>query len=145
MNPAAAVTKLVKMHGTRNPFQICKYEGIIVEQHPLGNIRGYYRFANTFDYIAVNSDLSPQAAMFACGHEIAHKVFDKGLNRVFLDYQTHLLTSKFENRADSFAAHLLFDIPPMYQDPITAWEMAEILNVPVCNVDTRLVELGILY
>ncbi|MDL2327508.1 ImmA/IrrE family metallo-endopeptidase [Ruminococcaceae bacterium OttesenSCG-928-A11] len=145
MKAETAVQRLVEKHATRNPFEICYNEGIIVARDPLGDIRGYYRRINTFDYIAVNSDLEPMAAVFACGHELAHWVFDKGVNRVFMDYCTHLLPDKLETRADRFAAHLLFGQPPLYQESITTWEMAEILNVPACNVDARLFDLGIYY
>lgn len=145
MRPETAMLKLVAKHDTRDPFTICREEGLVVTHLPLGDIRGYYRHIHAVHIIVLNTALSPLAARFACAHELAHWVFDKGSNRIFMDYFTYMLPGRLETRADQFAAHLVFGEPPMYQDPITAWEMADALNVPVCNVNARLIELGIFH
>ena len=89
--------------------------------------------------------MAETTASFVCAHELGHYFLHGRFNRIFMDLHTCLEVGRFENEADKFAAQLLFGQPPLYQEPITAWEMANILNVAVCNVDARLIELGIYY
>ena len=145
MKAKTAAIRLAEKHGTRNPFEICQNEGITVIRHPLGDIRGYFRRTKVGYIIVINSCLEGLPAMFACGHELGHWAFDRGMNRVFMDCYTHFLPERMETRADRFAAQLMFGEPPLYQEPITAQEMAEILNVPISVVDERLLEFEIYY
>ncbi len=140
---AAAVTK---RHGTRDPFEICSALHIAVFVIPLVDLRGLYMRENGVDMIFVSDALSDQAASFVCGHELGHYIYDRGLNRPFLDRHTYYIPDKYENRADTFSAQLLWGNPPMYEEQyLSDWQMADCLNVAVCSVNARLLELGIYY
>jgi|GEM_PF-5956973 Zn-dependent peptidase ImmA (M78 family) len=129
---------------TRDPFKICRELQIKVFMVPLVDLRGLYLCEEDVHMIFVSSTLSDHAASFVCGHELAHYIYDKGLNRPFLDKYTYLIPNKFEKRADMFSAHLHWGEPPLFEEiSWNDWEIAECLNVPVCNVDARLLELGI--
>lgn len=137
------VGQLVAQYGTRNPFEICDWLDIIVLTAPLDGLRGIYLCEDGVETITISTNLSQLTAKYVCGHELGHSQMHKGINRIFMDSKTFMLPSRFENEADKFAAHLLYGAPPLYQEPVSYQEMAEILNVSVCNVDTRLIELGI--
>lgn len=139
----ALAQSLAHEYGTRDPFKIAINLGINVYIHDLVDCRGYYMRSFDEHYITVSSDLSTFTRQFVCGHELAHYLLHQRINRLFLDYRTHMMTSRFETEADKFSAHLLFGDTPMYREPISIGKMAETLNVPACNVDSRLIELGI--
>lgn len=132
-------------HETRDPAIICSNIGISVQRHKLLECRGYYMRALGRHFVTLANDLQDVESQFVCAHELAHYLLHQRINRLFMDYRTFLEPSRFENEADKFAAHLLFGGPPLEREPIDNWEMACILNVPVCNVDSRLIELGIHY
>lgn len=144
MYGASVAAKLAHEYDTRNPFELSQLLGAVVVRHPLVGIRGYYRHVDGVDFIVIADDLPDVVALFVCAHELGHHVLHKGLNRIFMDSRTFMEPNRLETSADRFAAQLLFGEPPLFQDEtFTVWEMAEILNVPVCNVDSRLIELGI--
>lgn len=143
MKIASLARTIEREHGTVNPFDICLLLGIVVQFHPLVELRGYYKQEGGRHFIVIADDLSPLAQLFVCAHELGHFLLHQRLNRVFMDSKTYVVPGRFENEADRFAAQLLWGMPPMEREPVTVWEMAEILNVPVCNVDARLIELGI--
>lgn len=130
-------------HGTRNPLNICNNYGINVHIHELFECRGYYMKAFDQDYITIASDLKDRIKLFVCAHELGHFLMHQRFNRLFMDYRTYMEPSRFENEADKFALHLLFGGAPMFREPISVYEMSEMMNIPVCNVDRRLIELGI--
>lgn len=137
------VGSTIAEHETRDPFSICQNLEIIVQRHPLVDLRGYCRYSNGRPVITLHNELTKQAERFVCAHELGHYMLHKRINRVFMDSYTYMEPGRYENEADKFAVQLLFGGPPLYQEPISQWDMADMLNVPACNVDTRLIELGI--
>lgn len=144
MTIAERVKLLIEEHGTRNPFALCDCLDIPVTFAPLGSFRGYcLRYRNDAK-ITISDALGDLPSEFVCAHELGHALLHQRINRIFMDSHTHMVAGRFENEADKFAAQLLFGGPPMFADgSLSAWDMADILNVAVCNVDTRLIELGI--
>lgn len=140
------VKSIAQEFDTRNPFKICRELNIEVFVVPLVDLRGLYLCEDDVDMIFVSSRLSENAASFVCGHELAHCIYDKGLNRPFLDKHTYCIPNKFENRADMFSAHLHWGDPPLFDEQRwNDWEIADCLNVSVCGVNARLLDLGIYY
>lgn len=58
MDITNVVSKLVREHGTNNPFKIAKEKGIVILEVELGNINGYYRKCNNVKMIFINTDNS---------------------------------------------------------------------------------------
>lgn len=146
MGIASLANALAMEHETRAPFDICRALGIIVQHHQLVDYRGYYMSALGQTYITVADDLSEGVSNFVCAHELGHHLLHKNLNRVFTDYRTYIIPGRYENEADKFAAHLLWSSPPLFDEQcLDDWEIADCLNVPVCSVNARLLELGIYY
>ena len=93
----------------------------------------------------LSDTLSELASRFVCAHELGHFFLHKRINRLFLDSATYLSASRFEKEADKFAAHLIFGDAPMFKTPHTDHDMADMLNVPIYQVEERLSNLGIYY
>lgn len=144
MKMTTRVNKLLAEHETRDPFVITKNLGIHILRTPLVNVRGFYIQENDVDFIHVSESLDERPAKFVCAHELGHYFLHNGLNRVFMDRYTYMIPNRFEDEADHFAAQLLYSEPPMFdEETMTDYQLADCLNVPVCNVNTRMVELGI--
>ncbi len=144
MDVKRVVSKIVAEHETRNPFDICKNLSIYVLYHHLFEMRGFLQIEDGVKIIHLADDLSDIATEFVCAHELGHSILHAGLNRVFMDRRTFMEPTRFENRADHFAAQLLWGGAPLYREQaIMLYEMADALNVPEYNVNSRLLELGI--
>lgn len=122
--------RIVNRYGTRNPFQVANECGGIIIDVPLQGIRGYHQYVHRCHIIYLDSDLSEQDRRWVCAHELGHAVLHKGLNRVFMDTHTHMVSSRYEIEADRFAADFLFsdDMLQEYND---------------CTIDTVARYLGI--
>lgn len=146
MDIADKANDIAKKFDTRDPFKICDALQIPVFVIPLIDLRGLYMREDNVDVIFVSDSLSDSTRSFVCGHELGHYIYDRGMNRPFLDRYTYYIPDKYENRADMFSAQLLWGKPPMYEEQyLNEWEMADCLNVAVCSVNTRLLELEIYY
>lgn len=146
MKVTTLIERIVRENETRNPFTIARNQGIHILKTELIDIRGFYMRENGIDIIFVSSDLGERSAEYVCAHELGHHYKHRGLNRVFMDRYTYMLPDKYENEADHFAAQLLYGEPPLTSDDfLTDYELAECLNIPICNVNTRMMEFGIYY
>lgn len=108
MDTRLLAQKLVRQHETRDPFRIAAELGYVVIRTPLVGIRGFYQYVKRCHLIYLDDSLSEQDAAFVCAHELGHSFMHRGLNRIFMDTRTLLVTSRYETEADRFAADLLF-------------------------------------
>ena len=140
----ALARRLAEKHGSHDPFALCRALGIVVTRHPLSDVRGYCMRHQGVQIITLASDLTRHPARFVCAHELGHCFMHGGLNRVFMDSRTFMWPDKFETECDRFACHLLFGRPPLFQEEsLSNRQMAACLNVPLAQVNARLIELGI--
>lgn len=132
MRTAKAIADgLVRKYGTRDPFKIVQEMGFIVVFAPLVEIRGFQQHAKRRRFIYINSNLDEQQQRFVCAHELAHHLMHKDLNRIFMNQNTYLVTQKFENQANQFAADLLYsDDDLMELGACTTEQIACTLGIP---------------
>ncbi len=104
----ALAEKLVSTCGTRDPFRIAAAMGFIIIETPLEGIRGYYQYIHRCHIIYIDSGLTEPERRWVCAHELGHYAMHRGLNRVFMDKHTLMVTNRYENEADRFAMYLLF-------------------------------------
>ncbi|MBP3388977.1 MAG: ImmA/IrrE family metallo-endopeptidase, partial [Clostridia bacterium] len=67
-----------------------------------------------------------------CAHELGHHLMHRGMNRIFMDHSTQIVTQKFENEAHLFSLELLFpdeELLDFVSQPISA--AAAFMGVPV--------------
>jgi len=107
--------KLAKNHGTRDSMRISGDLGYILINTPLSGIRGYYQYVHRCSIIYMDNKLSNEERKWVCAHEPGHSLLHKGLNRVFMDKKTHMVTSRFELEADHFAVHLLYSDDELHE------------------------------
>lgn len=108
MTQKALSEKLVRTYGTRDPFGIAKAMGFIIIKTPLKGIRGFYQEARRCRIIYLRADMPEQEQKWVCAHELGHALQHKGLNRIFMDNCTQMVTSRYEKEADQFAIDLLY-------------------------------------
>lgn len=71
----ASVKYLVQKHGTRNPEEIAKGEGINIEYKPYSNdTKGYYINVNGSKYIVINTNLDDDTRQVVLSHELGHAI-----------------------------------------------------------------------
>lgn len=107
MNIRQRVDKLVRLHQTRNPFEIIKGMNVILIFHPLEGIRGFYQYFQRNNIIYIDENLPKSEQIFVCAHELGHMILHKDSNALFMDSRTHLNVNSYEIEANKFAMELL--------------------------------------
>lgn len=139
MDTKPLATKLARQHGTCDPFRIVAALGFIVIDTPLVGIRGYHQYIHRCHIIYLDSHLPEQERRWVCAHELGHALLHKGLNRIFMDARTHMVTSRYEREADRFAIDLLYS-DDFLQDFLggSALSVAEHLDVSFALAEYRM-------
>lgn len=109
MDTKALATQMARYHGTRDPARIAAALGYILIDTPLEGIRGFYQYVNRCHIIYVDNNLPGRERCWVYAHELGHSLLHKGMNRIFMDTHTYMVTSRYEKEADRFAVDLLFD------------------------------------
>ena len=80
------INRLVKLHKTTNPFDLCDYLKIKILYDDLGdNINGFFQSAPKNKIIHINSNLNYKDSYVTCSHELGHAIFHCNLNILFLE------------------------------------------------------------
>lgn len=99
--------RLVRKFGTRDPFRIAEDLDYTIIYTPLVGVRGFYQYLKRCHIIYLDSGLDDNTARFVCAHELGHSILHRGLNRIFMDTRTFIVTGRYEKEADRFAVDLL--------------------------------------
>ncbi|HDX9650177.1 hypothetical protein COL68_16575 [Bacillus wiedmannii] len=127
------VMKIVKKHGTTNPFEIAKRKNIIVLFEDLGNTLGFYNTYKRFKFIHINNRIDETTQRFVCAHELGHALLHPKANTPFLRNKTFFSVDRLEIEANTFAVELLLpdEMISEYQDTnLSIQEIAEIYGIP---------------
>lgn len=108
MSTKAFADGLARKYGTRDPFTIADELGLIVIFAPLVDMRGFQQSAKRRRFIYINDELDEQQQRLVCAHELAHHLLHKGMNRIFMDQNTYIVTKRYENEANQFALELIY-------------------------------------
>ena len=130
MDIKSLAEKLVRKFGTRDPFKIAEALGYIVLYTPLVGVRGFYQHLKRCNIIYLDPELDEATARFVCAHELGHSILHRGLNRIFMDTRTFMVSSRYETEADHFAADLLYDD-------------YDLQNLLTCSLSTAATSLGL--
>lgn len=101
------VNQLVRLFGTRDPFEMIKGVNVILVFYPLDGVRGFYQYFKRNNIIYIDESLSRHDQQFVCAHELGHMFLHKRSNALFMDTRTQFNTSRYELEADKFAVNLL--------------------------------------
>lgn len=101
------VTKLVKKHGTNDPFRLARSLGIVILFMDLGAIYGFFRKYKRVKTIVINNQLDEWVKRYVCAHELGHAILHSDVNTAFLKNNTFYSVGRLENQANEFAVNLL--------------------------------------
>ncbi|MCQ5364762.1 ImmA/IrrE family metallo-endopeptidase [Anoxybacillus salavatliensis] len=127
------VEKLVKKHGTNNPFEIASQKGIVLLFEQLGGVYGYHHSFKRINIIHINSELDESMQRFVCAHELGHAVLHPELSTSFLQKNTLFCMDKVEREANEFAVELLLPDDCIYtyrNTDMTIYEVATTYGIP---------------
>jgi len=110
MNNADRIRRIIayyrRIFATSDPFEIADRLGVLYQ---FGNCKfaGCYMFLKNHRYIFLSNELQDPERKLVMAHELGHAVLDRKENCYFIRNKTLLSISKFERRANLFAAYLL--------------------------------------
>lgn len=95
-----------KKYCTSDPFELADQLGVLYQ---IGNCKGdgCYMFLKNHRYIFLSNKLNDVELRLVMAHELGHAILDRKTNSYFIRNKTLLSISKFEKRANIFAAYLL--------------------------------------
>ena len=114
MNMFETVRAVIEANGTSDPEEILQASGVKIFRLPMSGLRGVYKVLYGIPMVFVDSGLDERQRRFVLAHELAHHLFHRGLNRVFLERCTFMKTDFYEREAELFAACLLCQDPEEY-------------------------------
>lgn len=128
MDIKKVVSRLVKEHGTNDPYEIAKRMGVVVRHVPLGNILGYHFRKSRVSIIHINENTPREQQIFTCSHELGHAIQHPDINTPFLKSFTYYSTDKIEQEANEFAIELM--LSKEVNNCITIKEATETYGIP---------------
>ncbi len=102
------VKSLIERYGTSDPEELCHRMDIVVLDCDLPKVtNGFCLTLSTGRAIVLNNTLGSRERRACIAHELGHALLHNGVNYMFVQENTCMVTGKYENEADSFAAQLL--------------------------------------
>ena len=123
------VKRLVKFHGTNDPFRIAENEGITVFFKDLDDVKGMYFKAVRRKFIIVNQNLDELFRQVVCAHELGHALLHNDSNPRYTDnFFACPNRSRTETQANVFAAVMVIRSDGDYEGyDLTGTRMCESL------------------
>ena len=132
--------QLVRLFGTRDPFEMVKGMNVILVFYPLDGVRGFYQYFKRNNIIYIDESLSRHDQQFVCAHELGHMFLHKRSNALFMDTRTQFNTSRYEVEADKFAMNLL--VSDSFLEEYASFSVEQLSRL--LGYDQKLVELRLI-
>lgn len=132
LNIPLRVRNLIKKHGTKNPYVLCKLLNIHIRYMDLGKVKGVFKKIVTNKFIIIDQDLSEFMQLVVLCHELGHIVLhDTKEIQSFKDYDLFpRVSNNIELEANKFAAELLFDDNnEMYEENLSSEDIKILENL----------------
>ncbi|PKM74785.1 MAG: hypothetical protein CVU92_04745 [Firmicutes bacterium HGW-Firmicutes-17] len=124
------VNRLIKKHGTNDPFELCKFLDYNVLFCDLPNCtNGFYQYVLRNNIIYINNERSEREQRIICGHELGHGILHKRTNTIYLDSRTFIKTGVYEIEADRFNAEMLIREDIKEFEGLCSSQIADCLNL----------------
>lgn len=126
------VEKLINKHNTNCPFKLADKLNIHILYEPLGATLGYFSRDFRLKFIHINQNLSTEAQIFVCAHEIGHAILHPDVNTPFLSRHTLFSISKIEREANTFAVEFLMPDSLIHDEYecMSLFDIANICGIP---------------
>lgn len=131
------VNQLIRLFGTRDPFEMIKGMNVILVFYSLEGVRGFYQYFKRNNIIYIDESLSRHDQQFVCAHELGHMFMHRRSNAIFMDTRTQFNSSKYELEADRFAVNLL--IPDSILDEYADYSTEQLSRI--LGYEQKLIEL----
>lgn len=133
--------ELVRKHGTRNPFRLCKEVGIEIVYDDLGSLKGIYTILFDTKYILINQSLNTPMRKIVCAHELGHDQLHHEFaeDKMIKEIMVYDMKSRPEYEANLFACHILLDEKNVYKYAKQGYNAQQIANI--LNTDDNIVLL----
>lgn len=138
----SVVDKLKRKQQTNDPLQIADNLGYLIISAHLEGIRGFYQHIKRQNIIYYDVGLPPEEVRFVVAHELGHSILHRGMNRVFLDHNTLVISDRYEREANCFAALLLYNDEDLY--PLSGFSVEQVataLGLPLWLAEWRIQQL----
>ncbi len=141
------VNDLIKEHGTRDPFELCRELGVNCFTDDLGGLSGLFTYFGDDPVIIVSSALCEEDRRLACAHELGHYFLHSAIAKesTLQEFEIFNMKDKVEYDANIFAAHLLIDDSEMLtllRDGCDVFRTAMALRVNPNLLNIKLSELN---
>ena len=137
--------RLVKLAGTRDPFQISKEIGVhVIYDYDFNELKGMYKIIQRNRFIFINGNLNERDRRMVCAHELGHDRFHQHFAKTsaLQEFMLYDMQSKPEYEANIFAAELLIDdddilslVKENYDIYQMASELGEDMNLILIKID----------
>ena len=104
--------RLVRRFGTRDPFEIARCLEIdVMFRDDFNQLKGMYAILKRQRFIFINANLPEQLCRLICAHELGHDQLhqDLAMNEALKEFTLMDMSSRPENEANTYAAHVLLD------------------------------------
>ncbi len=126
----SVIRELNEKFGTLDPVEICKAQGIVLLYTDLPKqTRGFYMSTSMGSAIVVNDSLKGAERTACIAHELGHATLHEGLNYMFMNASTQMVTGRYENEANRFAALLVLMNSEIYSGA-TVCQISKSFSLP---------------
>ena len=102
------IESIIEKYGTSDPEELCHRMNIILLDYDLPKVtKGFCFTLSQGRAIILNNTLKMAERRTCIAHELGHVLLHGGVNYMFVRENTCMVTGRYENEADMFAAMLL--------------------------------------
>lgn len=116
---------IIEKYGTSDPEELCHRMNIILLDYDLPSVtKGFCFTLSRGCAIVLNNTLKRGERRACIAHELGHVLLHGGVNYMFVRDNTCMVTGRYENEADMFAAMLLL-CDKHFSDEVTTEQIAK--------------------
>ena len=140
--------QLVRLFGTRDPFEMIKGMNVILVFYPLDGVRGFYQYFKRNNIIYIDESLSRHDQQFVCAHELGHDQLHRNLAKgsAIQEFMLYDMTTKPEYEANIVAAEILLDtdeiLEYIYDYGYTSEQIARAMGTDINLVALKIAHLA---
>ncbi len=141
---SALAEELAARFDTRDPFRVCREEGItVLFRDDFKRQKGAFAVVSGQPFIFICSRLSDEMQRIVCAHELGHALLHwHGGRNIFLEFELFDMNDRREYEANVFAAELLLDGDEIWSLAREGKDAVQIAQCMGTNVNLVLLKLS---
>lgn len=121
---------IIEKYGTKDPEELCHRMNIVLLDYDLPKVtKGFCFTLSQGRAIILNNTLKREERRTCIAHELGHVLLHGGVNYMFVRDNTCMVTGRYENEADVFAAMLLLK-DKQFAEGVTTEQIAKKYHLP---------------